>query len=81
MTGECFKHIRTRSGYSADEFVEYLEKEKGIERTSRAVYWWEDREKVPERYVDALRAFIGKQTFEKLEQEYHQENPERTVPE
>lgn len=67
MNGSKFKRIRTRAGYTAEEFGRY------IARSGRTVYRLEELMEVKGRYVDALRQFIGKEMFDRYSTEYDEE--------
>jgi hypothetical protein len=65
MKGPEMKFIRTKCGYTAEEFGVYIEK------SERTVYRMEDygAGEVKVRYVDALREFVGKGNFDECMKE------------
>lgn len=69
LSGRAFKHIRSKSGYTADDFIAALTHYARIHqltcfRTKRQLFKIEQRPEVPDKYVTVLRSMIGNDVFE-----------------
>jgi hypothetical protein len=77
VRGGEFRDVRSRCGYSAREFAEFLKEINAPITTTRSVYRLETLDSVPARYVDALKVFVGPANFARVLEEIRHEAEER----
>lgn len=63
ITGYDLKRIRERCGYTAREFANYLLVKRARITTARSVYRLEENRRIPYRYIESLKDFVGRRGF------------------
>jgi len=64
FSGRDLRAVRERCGYAAREFAAFLKSEGAPIGSLRSIYRLEMMKRVPFRYLDALKRFVGAVRYE-----------------